>query len=258
MNLSSSRSHAIFTLHFDKISLGQEKTQNLNDSISGNEKNMSKSFKINFIDLAGSERLKKTGATGERFKESVSINSGLLALSKVIMSLSENNPKTYVPYRDSKLTRLLKDSLNGNSITLIIACISASEFNYEETLNTLNYASFAKSIKISPMINFNYGNNFNKEKYEEIINKLKTENFELKRKIENNNFMNNNNAFDKFDKFNMSVNKFDDGNNINNNKEELLGEKDMEIQRLKNLIKLLKNKKIVRKNYKFIFYNLKS
>ena len=228
MNLSSSRSHAMFTLHFERISVNQ----NLNDSVSGNEKNIPTSFKINFIDLAGSERLKKTGATGERFKESVSINSGLLALSKVIMSLSENNPRTYVPYRDSKLTRLLKDSLNGNSITLIIACISSSDSNYEETLNTLNYASFAKSIKISPVINFNLGNsglNIHKEKYEEMINKLKTQNFELIKFIEN--------VKSEY-------------------KEDKSSDKDMEIQRLKNWIKLLKKKKIVKAEEKIFFFFL--
>jgi len=251
MNLSSSRSHAIFTLHFEKII----QSTNLNDSISGGvgvgvsgcEKNLPTSFKINFIDLAGSERLKKTGATGERFKESVSINSGLLALSKVIMTLSENNPKNYVPYRDSKLTRLLKDSLNGNSITLIVACISACEYNYEETLNTLNYASFAKSIKISPMMNFNFNNfgnnsmgNINKERYEEIINKLKTENFELMRIIERNNIKEDNE---------FKLKEF--ANDWDRDKEKLT-EKDMEIQRLKNMVKFLKKKNIVRKNFYFL------
>jgi len=236
MNLSSSRSHAIFTLHFEKIftNNSNNNNNNLNDStISANEKTFPTSFKINFIDLAGSERLKKTGATGDRFKESISINSGLLALSKVIMSLSENNPKTYVPYRDSKLTRMLKDSLNGNSITLIIACISASDDNYEETLNTLNYASFAKSIKISPLINFNFSgvnnnNNLQKEKFEEVINKLKTQNFELIKIIEK-------------------------VKNNNNNDED--NDKEMEIQRLRNLLKMVKNKNIVI-NFFFLFFFL--
>jgi hypothetical protein len=112
---------------------------------------------VTFVDLAGSERLKKTGATGERFKEGVSINSGLLALSKVIMALSDKDkkqfPVTHIPYRDSKLTRLLKDSLSGNSITVMIGCVSPSELNVEETLNTLNYSSFARSVKIQPLLN---------------------------------------------------------------------------------------------------------
>jgi len=213
MNEKSSRSHAVFTLYFEKICT----FQNLNESGQGlNANNIPINFKINFIDLAGSERLKKTGATGERFKESVSINSGLLALSKVIMALSENNSKTHIPYRDSKLTRLLKDSLNGSSITLILACVSPSDTNYEETLNTLNYASFAKSIKVNPLINFTVSNlsgvTNNTKKLEEIINKLKNENIEISKQIED---------------MRLSENK------------------EMEIIRLKNVVKTLKRKILV-------------
>jgi hypothetical protein len=216
MNEKSSRSHAIFTLYFEKISISQN---NLNESGTGfhnlNANNLPINFKINFIDLAGSERLKKSGATGDRFKESVSINSGLLALSKVIMALSENNSKIHIPYRDSKLTRILKDSLNGASITLILACVSPSDGNYEETLNTLNYASFAKSIKVNPLINFSIGNYAgagNNQKFEEIINRLKNENFQLIKQVED---LRNNEA------------------------------KENEILRLKNVIKTLKRKIIV-------------
>jgi len=215
MNEKSSRSHAIFTLYFEKIFIS---TQNLNESGTGfnlNTNNIPINFKINFIDLAGSERIKKSGATGDRFKESVAINSGLLALSKVIMALSENNVKVHIPYRDSKLTRILKDSLNGSSITLILACISPSDSNYEETLNTLNYASFAKSIKVNPLINFNFGNiggTGNNQKYEEIINRLKNENFQLTQQVED----------------------------LRNNEE-----KENEIIRLKNVVKSLKRKMIV-------------
>lgn len=216
MNEKSSRSHAIFTLYFEKISISRN---NLNESGTGfhnlNAHNIPINFKINFIDLAGSERLKKSGATGDRFKESVSINSGLLALSKVIMALSENNSKVHIPYRDSKLTRILKDSLNGASITLILACISPSDSNYEETLNTLNYASFAKSIKVNPLINFNvsnYAGAGNNQKFEEIINRLKNENFQLIKQVED--------------------------LRISDNKEN-------EILRLKNVIKTLKRKIIV-------------
>lgn len=133
-------------------------------------------FKINFIDLAGSERIKKSGVTGERFKESVSINSGLLSLSKVIMALSEEN--NHIPYRESKLTRILKDSLGGNAITVMLACISPSELHNEETVNTLNYASFAKSIKIRPMLRVD--NNSSTEEMELI----RKENESLKHQLE--------------------------------------------------------------------------
>jgi hypothetical protein len=130
--MQSSRSHSLFILNFDKI----------------DKYNNSTKFKLNFVDLAGSENTKRSGATGERFKESISINTGLLSLSKVIMSLSKDN--AHVPYRDSKITRILKDSLNGNSITVLLVCISPSEICKDESINTLNYASFAKGIKIKP------------------------------------------------------------------------------------------------------------
>lgn len=80
------------------------------------------------VDLAGSERSKKTQATGERFREGININKGLLALGNVISQLGEGDPTAYVGYRDSKLTRLLQDSLGGNSITLMIACVSPAGY----------------------------------------------------------------------------------------------------------------------------------
>jgi hypothetical protein len=132
-NKESSRSHAVFILNFERIDKFLNKTK----------------FKLNFIDLAGSENTKHTGTTSEeRLKESIAINTGLLSLSKVIMSLAKES--RHIPYRDSKLTRILKDSLNGNSVTVMFACISPSEINRVETINTLSYASFAKGIKIKP------------------------------------------------------------------------------------------------------------
>ena len=191
----SSISHAVFTLHFEKINLyNQIKSQDIGmglslNSFDSNDLNFPVNFKINFIDLAGSERLEKSGLKGEITKESVNIDSGLITLSKVIMVLSENNPNIYVPYRDSKLTRILKDALIGCSITLMIACVSPSDLSYEESINTLNYASFAKSIKVN-LISLNYGNYNNlywdTGRFEEIIQKLKIEKFELVKEIENN------------------------------------------------------------------------
>lgn len=84
--------------------------------------------KFHLVDLAGSERSKKTQATGERFKEGVNINKGLLALGNVISQLGEGSSTSYVSYRDSKLTRLLQDSLGGNSVTLMIACVSPAGY----------------------------------------------------------------------------------------------------------------------------------
>jgi hypothetical protein len=106
------------------------------------------------VDLAGSERNKRTGNAGLRFKESVTINAGLLALGNVISALSDpKGKKLHVPYRESKLTRLLQDSLGGNSRTLMVACISPADVDFEETLNTLKYAQRARFIRNRPMVN---------------------------------------------------------------------------------------------------------
>ncbi|KPP58687.1 hypothetical protein Z043_123467 [Scleropages formosus] len=110
--------------------------------------------KFHFVDLAGSERLKRTGATGERAREGISINCGLLALGNVISALGDQSKKSsHVPYRDSKLTRLLQDSLGGNSRTLMIACVSPSDRDFMETLNTLKYANRARNIKNKVVVN---------------------------------------------------------------------------------------------------------
>jgi len=112
------------------------------------------SAKFHFVDLAGSERIKKTGATGQLLKEGISINKGLLCLGQVISALTDDKRKTdHIPYRDSKLTRILQDSLGGNSRTSMIACVSPAESNYEETLGTIKYASRARNIKNKPIVN---------------------------------------------------------------------------------------------------------
>lgn len=100
------------------------------------------SSRFHFVDLAGSERAHRTGNQGQRFKESVSINSGLLALGNVIGALSDPRRKSiHVPYRESKLTRLLKDSLGGNSRTVMITCLSPVLADLDENINSLKYAS---------------------------------------------------------------------------------------------------------------------
>ncbi|XP_033100030.1 kinesin-like protein KIF21A isoform X2 [Anneissia japonica] len=161
MNAQSSRSHAIFTLH-----VKQQRLVNVNNNVENGEEispaapqtdspdNVglhefeTLTAKFHFVDLAGSERLKRTGATGDRAKEGISINCGLLALGNVISALGDRSKKaTHVPYRDSKLTRLLQDSLGGNSRTLMIACVSPSDPDFMETLNTLRYANRARNIK---------------------------------------------------------------------------------------------------------------
>jgi chromosome segregation ATPase len=108
--------------------------------------------KLHFVDLAGSERLKNTGASGERAKEGISINAGLASLGKVISQLSSRQPGAHVSYRDSKLTRLLQDSLGGNAITYMVACVTPAEFHLSETLNTVQYAQRARAIQSKPRI----------------------------------------------------------------------------------------------------------
>ncbi|CAH3031197.1 unnamed protein product [Pocillopora meandrina] len=110
--------------------------------------------KFHFVDLAGSERAHRTGNVGERFKESVYINSGLLALGNVISALADSKKKVlHVPYRDSKVTRLLKDSLGGNSRTLMITCLSPCATDFAENLNSLKYATRARNIRNKPVVN---------------------------------------------------------------------------------------------------------
>jgi hypothetical protein len=140
MNKESSRSHSIFTIYIETAE----------DDDSGESK--IKAGKLNLVDLAGSERLSKTGATGQTLKEATKINLSLSALGNVISSLVDGK-SSHIPYRDSKLTRLLQDSLGGNTKTVMIAALSPADYNYDETLSTLRYAARAKSIKNKPIIN---------------------------------------------------------------------------------------------------------
>ncbi|XP_058629106.1 kinesin-like protein KIF21A isoform X2 [Onychostoma macrolepis] len=159
MNVQSSRSHAIFTIHLCQVRVcaSDNDTETDNRLVNGSsEINEFETLtaKFHFVDLAGSERLKRTGATGDRAKEGISINCGLLALGNVISALGDRSKRsTHVPYRDSKLTRLLQDSLGGNSQTVMIACISPSDRDFMETLNTLKYANRARNIKNKVMVN---------------------------------------------------------------------------------------------------------
>ncbi|XP_061534344.1 kinesin-like protein KIF21A isoform X5 [Phycodurus eques] len=163
MNVQSSRSHAIFTIHLCQVRVcassdNYEDADQGDNQVSNGNGDMDEyetlSAKFHFVDLAGSERLKRTGATGDRAKEGISINCGLLALGNVISALGDRSKRSsHVPYRDSKLTRLLQDSLGGNSQTVMIACISPSDRDFMETLNTLKYANRARNIKNKVMVN---------------------------------------------------------------------------------------------------------
>ncbi|KAJ8538106.1 hypothetical protein K7X08_014646 [Anisodus acutangulus] len=152
MNNQSSRSHAIFTITMEQMRKTGSNDGNSNEC-------MTEEYlcaKLHLVDLAGSERAKRTGSDGLRFKEGVHINRGLLALGNVISALGDEKKRkegVHVPYRDSKLTRLLQDSLGGNSRTVMIACISPADINAEETLNTLKYANRARNIQNKPVVN---------------------------------------------------------------------------------------------------------
>lgn len=149
MNSQSSRSHALFTILIRRQRVMSAEESGMPD---GDLETLTSKF--HFVDLAGSERLKRTGATGERAREGISINCGLLALGNVISALGDKSKKaSHVPYRDSKLTRLLQDSLGGNSQTIMLACVSPSDRDFMETLNTLKYANRARNIKNRVQIN---------------------------------------------------------------------------------------------------------
>ncbi|XP_034535542.1 kinesin-like protein KIF18A [Notolabrus celidotus] len=138
MNATSSRSHAVFQIYLRQ----QDKTASLNPNVCV--------AKMSLIDLAGSERASATNAKGARLREGANINRSLLALGNVINALADpKSKKTHIPYRDSKLTRLLKDSLGGNCRTVMIANVSPSSKSYDDTCNTLKYANRAKEIKSS-------------------------------------------------------------------------------------------------------------
>ncbi|MCI4387497.1 hypothetical protein PGIGA_G00074850 [Pangasianodon gigas] len=140
MNEHSSRSHAIFVITIECSELGPDGENHIRVG------------KLNLVDLAGSERQTKTGAQGERLKEATKINLSLSALGNVISALVDGK-STHIPYRDSKLTRLLQDSLGGNARTVMVANIGPASYNVEETLTTLRYSNRAKNIKNKPRIN---------------------------------------------------------------------------------------------------------
>ena len=159
MNDKSSRSHSLFTVYLE-IEEGEEKNKKI------------RSGKLNLVDLAGSERVGKKNETGKTFDEGKKINLSLTALGSVIDALASN--RKHIPYKDSKLTRLLADSLGGNTKTVMFANVSPASFNYEETVGTLRYASRAKLIKNAPKINEDPKDALLR-KYEEEIKALKAQ-----------------------------------------------------------------------------------
>ena len=141
MNTESSRSHAIFTIRVHTQIVEEEVTR-------------VKRSKLHIVDLAGSERVKHTNVEGERLREGCNINRSLHVLGNVINSLVESSrKKKHVPYRDSKLTHYLKDSLGGNSITKLLANVHTNKFYFGDTLSTLMFAKRAKILKTKVELN---------------------------------------------------------------------------------------------------------
>ena len=153
MNSESSRSHGLFKIIVSEKCCGVEKVS-----------------KISLVDLAGSERATKTGVTGKHLREGANINKSLTTLGKVISSLAESSSSDsrHIPYRDSVLTWILKESLGGNAKTVMIATISPSMDNFDETLSTLRYANQAKNIKCNAVINEDPKQKLIKELHDEI------------------------------------------------------------------------------------------
>lgn len=167
MNATSSRAHTVLTIEFKQISqVGGQSGQKLS--------------LINLVDLAGSEKAGQTGASGDRLKEGCAINKSLSALGNVIEKLADKatgkaKPGAIIPYRDSKLTRLLQNALGGSSKTVMICAISPASSNYEETLSTLRYADRAKRIKNTAAINEN--------PQDKLIRQLREENEKLRNMV---------------------------------------------------------------------------
>ena len=205
MNDQSSRSHSLFTVYLE-IQEGSEKSKKI------------RSGKLNLVDLAGSERVGKTNATGKTFDEGKKINLSLTALGSVIDALSSN--RKHIPYKDSKLTRLLSDSLGGNTKTVMFANVSPASFNYDETVGTLRYASRAKLIKNAPKIN--------EDPKDALLRKYEEEIKNLKSLLEGNSNNLNNNLNNNV---NVNVKK---NNKMDQNEKELLLKKIAELE--KNLI----------------------
>jgi kinesin family protein 18/19 len=174
-NEVSSRSHAVLQVVVE-----------CRDRAPGTVANI-KVGKLSLVDLAGSERAANTKNVGQRLVEGANINRSLLALGNCINALGEKGNKgNFVPYRDSKLTRLLKDSLGGNCRTVMIANISSAESSFEETLNTLKYANRAKNIKTNVQRNV-LNVNYHISEYVELINNLRSEIQVLKNQISSGN-----------------------------------------------------------------------
>ena len=165
MNDVSSRSHAVFMITVEQL---------ISD-LGMNGRQITKIGRLNLVDLAGSERTRITGATGKQLEESKKINKSLSALGNVINALTDSKERKHIPYRDSKLTRLLENSLGGNCKTTMIATISPAQCSFNESLSTLNFAKRAKNIKNRPIVNEDIDHNALIHQYENELRKIRLE-----------------------------------------------------------------------------------
>ncbi|KAM6133779.1 kinesin-like protein KIF18A [Phoenicopterus ruber ruber] len=219
VNASSSRSHAVFQIYLRQ----QDKTASINQNV--------RIAKMSLIDLAGSERASATNAKGARFREGTNINRSLLALGNVINALADpKSKKQHIPYRNSKLTRLLKDSLGGNCRTIMIAAVSPSSMFYDDTYNTLKYANRAKDIKSSLKSNV-VSLDSHISQYVKICNEQKKEILMLKEKLR------------EYEEKEASIPE-------NHNAAVLSNNQQVEIQRYKEILKrVFANREEIRKEY---------
>ncbi len=179
LNDVSSRSHAVFIIVVEQMSILEEedtgrRLQPGDPALDDVAKNI-KVGKLNLVDLAGSERLSITGATGKRLEECKKINQSLSALGNVIAALTDHKPRSHIPYRDSKLTRLLEDSLGGNCKTTMMAMVSPAYCSLSETLSSLKFANRAKSIKNNARVNEDVDQRALLRKYEVELKRLRME-----------------------------------------------------------------------------------
>eukprot|EP01080_Neovahlkampfia_damariscottae_P003821 gene3821-6982_t len=226
MNAQSSRSHAVFQIFVEQ----RDRTKNIKTNV--------KFGKLSLIDLAGNERASKTKNVGKRLQEGANINKSLLALGNCINALCKatTNSKTFIPYRDSKLTRLLKDSLGGNCRTVMIATVSPSSLSYEDTFNTLKYSDRAKTIKTKVERN-ELNVNVHISEYNNIINDLRNEVSILKKKLDRQDKMVETTQMNQFEKVFEEIEK---------PRSELLNSFDQQLEIRKRIMDFEED---IRKNY---------
>ena len=253
-NETSSRSHAILQI---LVSYKEKENNIVNENLTVNNINNNdiKFGKLSLIDLAGSERASMTGSKGMRLIEGGNINKSLLVLGNCINALCESNikgNKPHIPYRDSKLTRLLKDSLGGNSRTVMIANVSPFIYNFDDTYNTLKYAERAKHIKTQVSRNIlNYNSQYLRNNYLNVIRKLHLKINDLENKLliyETNGTISQSNEFSITSRIHIKneVEIIDNNNNVDekNKKINIISEKNDNNEICNNIIDTIKENNI--------------